>query len=435
VRALPPPPVGDRVKGPADWQEKFSAVTHPARSTTPSHEIGEHCSMTGADASQDEDTGGSNSSTPEPVRHTQVSAAARKLLATEGESGRFEFKETSKAVDASVLVAAANWVALEPSRSHVTILAGVAEVVDAETGLTTGKPVGLAGNDMAVHARRIQDYARATLPVPVNVRLIEEGVATSTAFLRIEVRPTFPPHFAGSGRRITRDGASHRPLMDEELLSIYLDRETGQFEARFEGTARRTVEAVESIHQGLGGIAGELERLPELIDGAESAAYLAGSEVDDARRAIGDLEMRFDALEAKLARHLNRTPLNVFLRFRQMRRCVWRAFAIDRYVNPSKAAEKLAPRLLAQLNAPIEIDDLLFNLLSLQVWEAALVERHDKRAASMRWWQSQLKEAVSVDVSDAQSIVKDDPEGIRVLVEKWKKWSKIELEPWDEDAL
>lgn len=156
-------------------------------------------------------------------------------------------------------------------------------------GLTTGKPAGLPGTDLAVHIRRVQDYARATLLVPVSVRIIEEGVSTKAAFLRIQVRPTPAPHFDESGRRITRDGAAHRPLMDEELLAIYLDRESLQFEARFDQTAKRTIEAVKSLNRGLGSIAGEVERLPGLIDNAEGAAAMAGYEADDAKRAIEDL--------------------------------------------------------------------------------------------------------------------------------------------------
>lgn len=189
----------------------------------------------------------------EPLRYAQVSRAARTLLRTEGESGRFEFKRDSKVVDQTVLVAAANWVALEPSRSHVTILVGVDEVLDAETGLTTGKPVGLSGSDLALHMRRIQDYARTTLPVPVGLRIIEEGVKTKTPFLRIEVRPTTAPHFDSAGRRVTRDGAAHRALMDEELLAIYLYREARQFEARFASTAQRTIDAIGEIDRASSG--------------------------------------------------------------------------------------------------------------------------------------------------------------------------------------
>lgn len=375
----------------------------------------------------------------ERLRYQGVSAAARKILTSEGESGRFEFKQTSKAVDSTVLVAAANWVALEPARTQVTILAGVAEIVDPETGLTTGRPVGLGGSDLAVHVRRVQDYARATLPVPVSLRIIEEAVSTKTPFLRIEVRPTRAPHFDGSGRRITRDGAAHRPLMDEELLSIYLDRESVQFEARFDQTAKRTIEAVESIHQGLGGIAGEVERLPGLIDNAEGAAAMAGYEADDAKRAIEDLgskvEARLDALEKRLAHHLNRTPLHTLLRLRYVRERVWRAFCIDRALRPSKAAERLAPRLLAMLNEPLVLDDHIGNLLQLQDWESALKDRKTHRPASMRWWAARAKAVAAAAPTGAQRLLQDDPTAIRELVSKASKWSEIELRAWSEGTL
>ena len=375
----------------------------------------------------------------EPLRFQRVSATARRLLDTEGESGRFEFKLTAKAVDPTVLVAAANWVALDPTRGHVTILAGVQEVQDDRTGLTTGVPVGLPGGDLSVHVRRIQDFARSTLPVPVSVRIIEEAVATKNAFLRIEVRPTFPPHYDGSGRRVTRDGASQRPLTDEEMLAIYLDRESVQFEARFDGTARRTIEAVESIHQGLGGIAGEVERLPGLIDSAEGAAAMAGYEADDAKRAIKDLgrrvDTRLDALENRLAHHLNRTPLYVFLRLRHVRMRVWRAFCIDRELKPSKAAERLAPRLLAVLNEPIIFDNHLENLLSLQDWETALSDRKKRRPASMRWWAERIKEVAATAVPDAQRLLHDEPDAIRELINKANRWSDIELRPWKVEQL
>jgi hypothetical protein len=379
------------------------------------------------------------SATEDRLRYQRVSAAARRLLSQEGESGRFEFKQTSKAVDSSVLVAAANWVSLHPSRTEVTILAGVAEVTDPRTGLTTGEPIGLPGNDLAVHVRRIQDYARATLPVPVSLRIIEEGVSTKAAFLRIEVRPTRPPHFDGSGRRITRDGAAHRPLMDEELLAIYLDRESVQFEARFDQTAKRTIEAVEDLSRGLGGIAGEVERLPGLIDNAEGAAAMAGYEADDAKRAIEDLgrglNARMDRLEERLARHLNRTPLYVLLRLRYVRERVWRAFCVDRALRPSKAAEQLAPRLLRMLNDPLALESHVANLIQLQEWEAALEARKHHRPASMRWWSGWIKQVGAAEPGAAQRVLRDDPDAIRDLIGKAKKWTDVELKPWSEKEL
>lgn len=375
----------------------------------------------------------------ERLRYEGVSAAAQRILTHEGESGRFEFKQTSKVVEPAVLVAAANWVALEPTRDVVTILVGVAEVVDEETGLTRGQPVGLPGNDLSHHVRRIQDYARATLPVPVGIRIIEEGVSTPRPFLRIDVWPTRAPHFDGSGRRVTRDGASHRALMDEELVSIYLDRESVQFEARFDGTAKRTIDAVNSIQNGLGGIAAEVARLPRLIDDAEGAAAMAGSEADDARRAIEDLgrriDARFHALEERLAHHLNRTPLYVLLRLRHVRDRAWRAFCVDRALRPSKAAERLAPRLLAMVNEQLAIEEHVRNLIELEGWETVLEERKGRRPASMRWWSSQAKEIASSAPDGVQRKLRDDPVAVGELVEGAATWSDVEIAPWGAGTL
>jgi hypothetical protein len=368
---------------------------------------------------------------PEPVRYARVSAAARRIMKTQGESGRFEFKSDSKAVSASVLVAAANWVALEPSRDHVTILVGVEEVRDEETGLTTGRPVRMSGNDLSTHVRRIQDFAAATRPVPVDLRIIEEGAETKTPFLRAEVRPTFPPHFDGTGRRVTRNGASTRPIEDEELLAIYLDREACQFEARFQATAQQTIDAIDAIHAGLGGMSTTLERLPGLIDGAEAAAYAAGYEAEDTQRDIKDVLVRLDKLERKLAERLNRTPDFVFLRLRYARSRAWRCFNVDRLLKPSKAAEGLAPRLLAHLNAPIEFSAYMVNLAHLQHWETALQERN--RPGSMRLWSDQLKGATQIPPAVGQRVLTEDLDKLR---EKWstaKKWKDLEGEAWAED--
>lgn len=368
---------------------------------------------------------------PEPVRYAQVSGAARRIMKTQGESGRFEFKSDSKAVSASVLVAAANWVALEPSRDHVTILVGVEEVRDEDTGLTTGRPVRMSGNDLSTHVRRIQDFAAATRPVPVDLRIIEEGTKTGTPFLRVEVRPTFPPHFDGTGRRVIRNGASTRALEDEELLAIYLDREARQFEARFQMTAQRTIAAIDAIHHGLGDMSTTLERLPELIDGAEAAAYTAGYEAQDTQRDIRDLRVRLEKLDRRLAARLNRTPDLVFLRLRYVRSRVWRCFNVDRILKPSKAAERLAPRLLAHLNEPIEFGAYLCNLARLQHWEASLKER--KRPAPMRWWNEQLKTSKQIPPTIGQRVLTDDLDKLR---EEWGKatnWKDLEWNAWDDD--
>ena len=53
------------------------------------------------------------------LRYQRSSQVARDMLKAEGESGRFEFKRNAAAVKPEVLVAAANWVALDTTRQKV----------------------------------------------------------------------------------------------------------------------------------------------------------------------------------------------------------------------------------------------------------------------------------------------------------------------------
>ena len=160
----------------------------------------------------------------EPLRYPQISPDAKDLLAAEGESGRFEFKQTARSVRPEVLCAAANWVALQRGAvEEMTLLVGVGEVKHPTTGLVKGEILGVSDLETAIQT--IQNNIRETRPVPVAVTIIEEAVETPKPFLRIKIRPTFTPHFDAEGRRQTRNNASTRPLTDEELLDLYLDRE------------------------------------------------------------------------------------------------------------------------------------------------------------------------------------------------------------------
>jgi hypothetical protein len=99
--------------------------------------------------------------------------------------------------------------------------------------------------------------ASARPDLPVSVTIIEEAVATSKPFLRLKIRPTFPPHFDAEGRRQTRNNASTRPLTDEELLDLYLDREAAKFEQRFQQTADRVESHAGDIEFAFGTVRGQ----------------------------------------------------------------------------------------------------------------------------------------------------------------------------------
>lgn len=134
---------------------------------------------------------------PEPSRYKTVSQAAQRILAL-GESDRYEFKRDVDVVTPKLLSALANWVSLDPLREAAHLLVGVDEAEDKDTGLVFGVPSGLPkGLDRAV--ARIQDMASKTRPIPVDARIIEEGVEQTLPFLRVEIRPTMAPHYDDEG--------------------------------------------------------------------------------------------------------------------------------------------------------------------------------------------------------------------------------------------
>lgn len=224
---------------------------------------------------------------PRQLRYQGVSKAARTILVSAGEGERFEFKRTADAVSAKVLVAAANAVALEGAPDGaVTILVGVDEREDEKTGLVTGEVVGVsAGGDpddrdgLERAKSKIRSRASSTRPVPVDITIVEEAVATALPFLRLLIQPSSPPHYTAEGLRVTRQGASTRAITDEELLGLYLDREARAFHERFQSATDGLLRAVEATREAFLGAAADLER--QLQD-VEAAASSAGSEAMDA---------------------------------------------------------------------------------------------------------------------------------------------------------
>lgn len=317
----------------------------------------------------------------EPVRHQQVSPEASALLASEGESGRFEFKQTAKAVRPEVLCAAANWVAQDRStRDKVTLLVGVEEVQDAATGLVTGRVVP-GGIKLQQSVETIQNLVRETRPVPVDVRIIEEGAATPTPFLRLEIRPTSPPHYDAEGRRQTRNNASTRPLTGEELLDIYLDREAEKFEQRFQQTASEVLDGLAQVSRGV----------DELLDDLGYAGSAASEAVDEAQNSkfvAERIERSLEALHDQVEENASHTPIRLFFRLGDKRRDVWRAFANDAAKRPTKITDALIERLTRQLDLPIDGNAWLENLAELGFWDDVLDQRGEQQ--TMTWWKREI---------------------------------------------
>ncbi|MEU5943811.1 hypothetical protein ABZ807_32715 [Micromonospora sp. NPDC047548] len=226
-----------------------------------------------------------------------MSSEATRLLATEGESHRFEFKEKADAVDARVLVAAANTVVLDKiPEGFVTILVGVKEVADSTTGVVQGHVIGLTQmnddnarrNSLDNARHRIQSRASETLPVPVGLRIIEEGVDTKAPFLRLEVAPTRAPHYTRDGHRVTRYGASTRAITDDELVEMYLIREADAFRRRFGEVAAELTGSVERLGTSVETTADAILRSMEAI---RDVAGSAAGEASEAASQLQHIEM------------------------------------------------------------------------------------------------------------------------------------------------
>lgn len=318
-----------------------------------------------------------------------------------GESGRYEFKRDVDAVSPKLLAALANWVAQDPEREVAHLLVGVEEVEDPTTGLVFGRPSGLAkGLDRAV--ARIQDHARETRPIPVDAFIVEEAVDEAIPFVRVEIRPTMAPHYDGEGRRQTRQGRSTRPLTDDELLRIYLDREAGSFAQRFRHASETLHEAVGGVGSQVDGISRALKvtiarPLADLKDTADFAAVSASSAesaAHDVGYAISTVEDMVRDLNALVEGLHDNAPHSLAAEVAQRRRIIWWEFSLDTWERTSARAQRLEASLRELLTRDISIDDAL-NSWELQVWASFRAERKEQRRGmgTMKWWDSTLLRA------------------------------------------
>lgn len=345
---------------------------------------------------------------PQASRYQRVSPAAKRMLAL-GESGRFEFKRDADAVTPGLLAALANWVATDSDRRVAHLLVGVDEIEDPSTGLVAGQPCGLAkGLDRSV--ARIQDVATSTRPIPVDAFVVEENVAGDTPFIRVEVRPTMPPHFDDQGRRQTRQGRSTRALTDDELLRIYLDREAGSFAARFRQTNEELRTAVGAVGTQVDQIADAIDvRIADPIkrlvattveasgaahaaissaDSAAAAADSVGYEVEIVQGLVRDLRDVVATLDSDSAAGL---PAQVV----KVRRSVWWAFTLDTFDHHSPRAARLE-RLLHDLLSVDVSPAADRNRWELEVWNQVLADRKTERhqRGTQKWWTAVVRDIV-----------------------------------------
>lgn len=336
--------------------------------------------------------------TPRMTRYQGISAEAQRLLDL-GESHLVEFKRDEGAVRPAVLAALANTAAMSPE-GVACLLVGVEERKDPVSGLVTGVPFGVADLEKAV--ARIQDRARTTLPVPVDTFIVEEAFATSQRFLRVEIRATRPPHYDQEGHRQIRQNCSTRALTDDEMLSIYLDREANSFADRFRHTSLELREAVGGLGSQVDSISsairnriaqplGDLQKAVKIAataaSDAEAAAEMASYDVDAMERVVKTLQEMVEDLH-------NGSADSLASRLIKARRTTWWNFTVDTWERQSALATRVRTRLRRLLEADLSIDPSR-NAWELQVWNeiAKSRERFRQTRGTLAWWDRKTAEA------------------------------------------
>jgi hypothetical protein len=329
-----------------------------------------------------------------------LSAETEAILDHQGEADRFEFKREPDAVTTRVLVAAANAAVLE-GMGAVTILVGVDEFRDPDTGAVRGIVAGL--KNLEKHKQAIVSRSSETLPVPVAMTVYEENLGTTKPILRLVVTPTRPPHYDRLGARVTRQGASHRAITDDELLDLYLRREAEAFRERFGNVASRLEAHLQDVADDMARVSSsmndDLYRVHNLAEEAagaseESFAFLQGLD-----EAIGRIESTLDGIAKSTS-----TVEEAWWELRSVRERAVMYFGLR--VQPAAKAVAVLRRVLAKTPDPAKY---LLVAAELRAWHRFLdVPRN---APASRW----LDAARAVEAAQQRGF--DDAAGARFLQE------------------
>lgn len=146
-----------------------------------------------------------------------------RLLLNQAEGRDVDFKISPVGVKHKTLIAFAN------STSGGAILVGVEEYTSAD-GVQRGRVVGCDVSDSA--RLQIQNKALSSVP-PITIQIITENLS-QRPILRVEV-PSGPnkPYCSMAGEYVIRGDNRNRALQPDEMLQLFMERESEQFLSRF----------------------------------------------------------------------------------------------------------------------------------------------------------------------------------------------------------
>jgi hypothetical protein len=208
-----------------------------------------------------------------------VSRRARNLLRS-GEDIDVDYKENVKGLHPEDLVAFAN------SKKGGAILIGVKEVSDLN-GKQKGEPIG---HDIDDSTRlKIMSKALSCSP-PIQIEIFIENL-NHLPFIRIEIPSgSHKPYSTNSGTYKIRADGRNMPLLPEQLLNMFVEREGEEFRKRFSEATRNlesnmtaALELVENLEHVIS------RKIEEIGDTLGWAEYKAGDAADTIETVQGQV--------------------------------------------------------------------------------------------------------------------------------------------------
>jgi hypothetical protein len=203
-----------------------------------------------------------------------------RLLLSGGEGKHVDYKEKVKGLHAEDLVAFAN------SPYGGAILIGVRESTPSN-GKQKGEPIGHVIDDES----KLQIMAKAlSCSPPVQISITVENLR-HLPFYRVEIPSGIhKPYSTSSGTYKIREDGRNNSLLPEQLLRMFLHRESEEFRVRFsEATANlesRMTEAVSLVESLEHAISSKIEEIGDSLGWAE---YKAGDAVDTIEEVERDI--------------------------------------------------------------------------------------------------------------------------------------------------
>lgn len=233
-----------------------------------------------------------------------LTTRTKRLLASP-EGFDVDFKSDAEGIKQKDLIAFAN------SANGGTILVGVEEYTNA-SGVQRGRVCGCSVDDGS--ALKIRNQAADCIP-PIELEMITENINEKPIF-RLEIpQSNKAPHCTKKGEYSIRSDRRTRGLFPEELLAIFLQKESEQFLDKFRQAITETEEKIDEMRYQLSADTIEIhdivsqlkeevgQELSNIFAHAEEASMNsdeAKSTIDEVWGIVND-EQRFKDIETDLS--------------------------------------------------------------------------------------------------------------------------------------